>query len=180
MQRIMIIRHAEKPVAGRQDRSVCINGYHKKHELTVRGWQRAAALVRFFAMPTDAHPVSLPRSIFAAAATPTSPSLRSQRTLEPLSSALGIPINLDHAEYEEAALALAVLAAEPPVLIAWHHHSIPQLARHIAGESLAVPADWPDDRYDVVWTLDREPPTGAWQFRQAPQQLFPHDRPHPI
>lgn len=180
MQRIMIIRHAEKPIAGRQDRSVCINGFHAKHELTVRGWQRAAALVHYFTAPRDNHPVSPPRSIFAAVATPTSPSLRSQRTLEPLSSALGIAINLDHAEYEEAALAAAVLAAPSPVLIAWHHHSIPELVRHIAGEALAAPTVWPDDRYDVVWTLDREPPDGAWQFHQAPQRLFSHDRPHPI
>jgi hypothetical protein len=177
MQRIMIIRHAEKPLNGRADRSVCINGFHAKHELTVRGWQRAAALVRFFTTASDEHPVSPPRSIFAAAATAVSPSLRSQRTVEPLSAALGVAINLDHAEHEEASLAAAALAAEPPVLIAWHHHSIPDLVRMIAGDALPCPPAWPDDRYDLLWTLDRAGPAAGWTFRQAPQRLFGHDRP---
>jgi hypothetical protein len=180
MQRIMIIRHAEKPLRGRVDRSVCINGFHAKHELTVRGWQRAAALVRFFTSAGNDHPVSPPRSIFAAAATAASPSLRSQRTVEPLSVELGIAINLDHAEHEEADLAAAVLVAEPPVLIAWHHHTIPELVQRIAGNSVPCPAEWPDDRYDMLWTLDRSSPDSLWRFHQTPQRLFVHDRPDPI
>lgn len=172
----MIIRHAEKPIQGRQDRSVCINGFHAKHELTVRGWQRAAALVRFFTANSDGHPVSTPRTIFAAAATTLSPSLRSQRTVEPLSIATGVEINLNHAEHQEAELAIAALAADAPVLIAWHHNAIPKLVRLIAGEQMPCPLDWPDDRYDLLWTLDRLQSGGEWVFQQAPQRLFPHDR----
>ena len=176
MQRIMIIRHAEKPLPGRPDRSVCINGFHAKHELTVRGWQRAAALVRFFTRPDAHHPVSPPKSIFAATATTVSPSLRSQRTVEPLATALGLAIDLAHAEHEEADLAAAVLAAESPVLIAWHHHSIADLVQLLTQGAVASPADWPDDRYDLVWTLDRETSDGPWTFQQAAQQIFLHDR----
>ncbi len=179
MQRIMIIRHAEKPLPGRQDRSVCINGFHAKHELTVRGWQRAAALVRFFTRPDDHPSISPPRTIFAATATVVSPSLRSQRTVEPLAFALGLPVDLGHAEHEEAALAAAVLAAPPPVLIAWHHHSIPELVRLISEGAAPCPSEWPDDRYDLVWTLDRSSPGDNWVFHQAAQRLFPHDRPAP-
>ncbi|HEY8003807.1 MAG TPA: hypothetical protein VIE16_06230, partial [Phenylobacterium sp.] len=66
----MIIRHAEKH-AGTHERGVNIKGYHTSHELTVRGWIRSGALVRFFApiggLP-DGAPISTPRSIFASAA----------------------------------------------------------------------------------------------------------------
>lgn len=176
MQRIMIIRHAEKPLPGRRDRSVCIDGFHTKHELTVRGWQRAAALVPFFSHPRADVPVSPPQSIFAAAATTISPSLRSQRTVEPLAAALGLAIDLGHAEHEEAALATAALMAPSPVLIAWHHHSIPELVRLISPGTVACPAEWPADRYDLVWTLDRTSHDAPWHLSRAAQHLFPHDR----
>ena len=75
----MIIRHAEKHNGGRE-RGVNLEGIHTKHELTVRGWLRAGALVRFFAPiggTPPGFPISTPRSIFAAAATPaTTTSIR--------------------------------------------------------------------------------------------------------
>ena len=47
-QKIMIIRHAEKP-EHHGPRGVDENGDEDKKSLTVRGWQRAGALVQFFA-----------------------------------------------------------------------------------------------------------------------------------
>jgi len=179
MPRIMIIRHAEKHNGGRE-RGVNIEGVHAHHELTVRGWQRAGALVRFFApvggMPASS-PISTPQSIFASAATPQSPSLRAQHTVEPLAAVLGVRVDNNHAEGEEAAVAAAALAAAGPVLIAWHHSHIPPLARIIAGEQSGCPGDWPDDRFDVVWIFDRsEADGGPWRFSQVAQCLFAHDR----
>jgi len=46
-QKIMIIRHAEKP-EHHGPRGVDENGNEDKESLTVRGWQRAGALVQFF------------------------------------------------------------------------------------------------------------------------------------
>lgn len=183
MQKIMIIRHAEKPANGGTDRSVCVDGFHSKHELTVRGWQRAAALVPFFA-PTHArpegHPISEPKAIFAAGTNEDSPSLRAQRTVEPLAHALGLPIELSFEEYQEDRLAVAVVAAQSPVLIAWHHHSIPLLARLIAGTGPDIPASWPEERYDVVWVLDRAGADGAWTFSKIAQRLFAYDPGEPF
>ena len=179
MTRIMIIRHAEKHGAG-DERGVNIYGVHTKHELTVRGWQRAGALVRFFAplggWPPGS-PISTPRTIFASAATKQSPSLRSQHTVTPLAEALGIRIDNSHACDEEPAIAAAVLTAPGPVLISWHHSHIPILARLIAGPHVACPPFWPDERFDVVWVLDRDDDApGAWRFSQVAQRLFAADR----
>jgi hypothetical protein len=179
----MIIRHGEKH-NGTRERGVNIEGFHTKHELTVRGWQRAGALVPFFSpaggMP-EGSPISTPKSILASAATPKSPSLRAQHTVLPLAQALGVQINKSHAEGEEEAAAMAALAAPGPVLISWHHSHIPILARAIAGPELGFPQSWPDDRFDVVWILDRlEDADVRWRFTQVAQCLFAHDRPEPI
>lgn len=180
MLRIMIIRHAEKHVTGGQDHGVTVQGEPAKHELTVRGWQRAGALAAYFTLaagrPENAL-ISTPRSIFASAAIPESPSLRALHTVEPLAAALDLPINLNHPEGEEAEVAAAALRAPGPVLIVWHHSHIPELARQIGGAHIGCPRDWPDDRYDVVWVLDRDDTPGAgWRFNQVTQQIFAHDR----
>ena len=177
MTRIMIIRHAEKH-NGTTERGVNIEGVHTKHELTVRGWQRAGALVRFFA-PVGGTPegagISTPRSIFASAATAESPSLRPAHTVKPLAEMLGLTIDRSHACGDEAGVAAAALAAASPALISWHHSHIAVLARAVAGPGIDCPDDWPEDRFDVVWVLDRDD-AGAWRFSQVPQRLFAYDR----
>jgi len=183
MRRIMIIRHAEKHHNGAPDRGVSIHGFHTKHELTVRGWQRAGALVRYFAPVGGLHapsPVSTPKTIFASAATPRSPSRRALRTVEPLAHALGVAIDDRFAEGQEAEVAAAALQAPSPVLISWHHSHIVILARVIAGADLEAPTIWPEERFDVVWVLDRDDGAGAWRFSQVPQLLLGYDRPEVI
>ncbi len=183
MTRLMIIRHAEKPSEGPQGRGVSFDGDHDKHELTIRGWQRAGALVRFFSpLPPGASSplISEPRSIFAAAAVRGSPSVRSQHTVEPLAEMLGLKVCCAYAEDQEAGLAQAMLKARSPVLTAWHHKHIPPLVRALAGEAFAFPACWPDERFDVVWVLDREGPGAPWRFAQVTQRLLPGDLDDPI
>jgi phosphohistidine phosphatase SixA len=183
MPRIMIIRHAEKHTDG-HERGVDFDGFHTKHELTVRGWQRAGALVGFFAPPGGlpaGAPISTPRSILASAATKASPSLRAQHTVLALAELLRIEIDKQHADGEEPAAAAAALAAPGPVLISWHHSHIPRLARLIGGDPAGCPVSWPDDCFDVVWVLDRDDgATGPWRFSQVVQRLFANDRPNPI
>jgi len=184
MRRIMIIRHAEKHHDGSPDRGVSIDGIHTKHELTVRGWQRAGALVRFFAPVEGLHaasPVWTPRTIFASAATRESPSRRAIRTVEPLAQALEIPVDVRFQEGDEVPLAAAARTAPSPVLIAWHHTHIAQIVHAIAGAQAPAPPRWPDDRFDVVWILERdEAGDGPWTFTQVAQRLMASDRPDPI
>src|SRR2546430_6645010 len=83
MLKIMIIRHAEKHQHGSRDRGVTEDGRPAHHELTVRGWQRAGALVHLFAPPGGlpaGSRIHTPRSIFASDATGDSPSLRAMHT----------------------------------------------------------------------------------------------------
>jgi broad specificity phosphatase PhoE len=181
MHKIMIIRHAEKHQHGSHGHGVTEDGRHARHELTVQGWERAAALVRFFAPADASHkgsPIQTPRSIFASNATRQSPSLRAMHTARPLADALGIEINHDFAEGEEEGLVSAVVMAPSPVLIVWHHGGISKLAREIAGEQIGCPRQWPDDRFDVVWIVERGGVHGgAWNFSQVAQCLLPDDCP---
>jgi hypothetical protein len=174
----MIIRHAEKHQHGSNDRGVSEDGRPAHHELTVRGWQRAGALVHLFApaggLP-DGAPMQTPRSIFASDATKDSPSLRAMHTVGPLAAALGLPIDHTFAEEEEAALASVVIAAPSPALIVWHHGAIPRLVRKIAGKVSGCPAHWPDDRFDLIWILERNAPHASWSFAQLTQRLLPGD-----
>jgi phosphohistidine phosphatase SixA len=178
MLKIMIIRHAEKHQHGSHDRGITEDGRPSHHELTVRGWQRAGALVHLFAPPgglADCSVIHTPRSIFASDATRESPSLRAMHTAGPLAASLGITVNHDFAEEEEAALAAAVAGAPSPVLIVWHHGAIPRLVREIAGRLPACPGHWPDDRFDLIWILERNAARAGWSFSQITQRLLPGD-----
>lgn len=132
--------------------------------------------MRFFAphrgRPAD--PLSIPCSIFASAATPDSPSLRAKHTVTPLAEDLGLAVHAHFADGEEEQVASALLAAAGPTLVAWHHHSIPALVRAIAGDVAGCPLDWPDDRFDLVWVLERSA-DGRWSFSQAVQRLLAYD-----
>lgn len=178
MLKIMIIRHAEKHQHGSHDRGVNEYGRPAHHELTVRGWQRAGALVHLFAPPGGQPPscrIQTPRSIFASDATKDSPSLRAMHTIGLLATALGIPVNHGYAEEEEAALAAVVVTAASPVLIVWHHSAIPRLVTEIAGQLPGCPVHWPEDRFDMIWVLERNNPRTPWSFSRFTQRLLPGD-----
>jgi hypothetical protein len=181
MLKVMIIRHAEKHQHGSHCLGIAEDGHPSCHELTVRGWQRAAALVPLFASaagPSKASAIQPPRSIFASDATKQSPSLRAMHTAGPLAAALGIQVNHDFAEDDVGGLAAAVLASPSPILIVWHHGHIPKLAKEIAGEQVECPAHWPEDRFDIIWILERHGAgAGTWTFSQVAQHLFPDDCP---
>jgi hypothetical protein len=178
---IMIIRHAEKPageVAG-----VTAEGAQNTEELTVRGWQRSGALVRFFAPTTGAlsdNRLVTPKFVFAAGNAPHSKSLRPQHTVAALGEQLQLPLNTSHLKGDEEALVEEVLTKNGPVLIAWEHEAIPQIVNRITENATSCPQKWPDERFDLVWLLDQPAPAAAWTFDQVPQLLLPGDSNMPI
>ncbi|BEH22859.1 Uncharacterised protein [Burkholderia pseudomallei] len=177
--KIMIIRHAEKPehhvVAG-----VDLQGQPDTKSLTPQGWQRAGALVQFFAPGDDGAPpppLARPMHLFAAYADPATDddSKRPYQTLGPLSAYLGPTASIDDScgKDELQKLVDKVSGLVGTVLIAWEHRRIPSVARLLVEPGVHVP-DWPDDRFDVVWVFDRQ--GSAWQLTQVPQLLLAGDR----
>lgn len=179
--KIMLIRHAERPSADKSNRGVTQDGVKNKEELTVRGWQRAGALVRFFA-PRDNHFVhpalGRPEVLFACKAGPDAPSLRPQHSLLPLAELIQVDFNRDYLEGEEKTLVQKVLASSGTVLIAWKHRNMHVIANAILGNVATAPQHWPFDRFDLVWVFDRR--DGNWTFIQVPQLLLAGDRPDVI
>ncbi len=176
--KIMLIRHAERPSPDKKFRGVNLEGRKDKENIIVRGWQRAGALVRFFAPLEDrfAHPaLARPRALYACKAGPSAPSLRPQQTLLPLSELLtDVTLCCDFYEGEEAALVRQVLAGPGPALIAWKHLTMHVIADLVLGDRTTAPQFWPFERYDLVWVFDRV--GDAWRFTQVPQLLLAGDR----
>jgi hypothetical protein len=176
--KIMLIRHSERPSPDKKFRGIDVFGRKDKESLTVRGWQRAGALVRYFA-PLDGHfshnALARPAILFACKAGPAAPSLRPQNTLLPLSELLsGVEFNCDFYEGEEEALVHKVLSGPGPALIAWKHLTMHVIANLILGDKKTAPQYWPFDRYDLVWVFDRE--GEGYRFTQVPQLLLAGDR----
>jgi hypothetical protein len=61
------------------------------------------------------------------------------------------------------------------VLICWEHHHIPALASAFPSvPGTAIPAEWPGDRFDVVWTFTLVPGTSpVYAFGQVPSSCWP-------
>jgi hypothetical protein len=173
---IMIIRHAEKPVAG----TVGINesGKEDNESLTVRGWQRAGALTRFFSAPPA--PLQTPKAIVASAAIKQdgtgSRSLRPIQTITSLAQFLGIKPDTDHSKGQEGLAGKDICSQPSPVLVCWQHESIPELASAIVNSSQAIPDTWDDKDFASVWMLSFSGASGKWSFEVRQQGLLPGDK----
>jgi len=181
---IMLIRHAEKPSKDGAIRGVTINGSEDPNELSVRGWQRAGALVRFFAWGAEGAPhAPRPDYLFAPGTTPELRSVRGRSTLAPLAGYLALPISTAFHKGEEDLLAGAANRLSGTVLIAWEHHALADLAKALVGSALATPPEWPDHRFDMLWLFERESDgaaEAAWRFSQIPMLLLAGDSRDPI
>jgi hypothetical protein len=175
----MIIRHGEKSQGDGTDAGVTPEGLPDPEHLTVRGWQRSGALVRFFAPPGGqfSRPgVATPDVIFASGVAPHSKSWRPQHTVLALADFLGQQLVLSHPKGGEDALVADILSRDGAVLICWEHEAIPGIANRILGNTATCPQKWPDERFDVLWVLRPTGGAGGWAFTQVPQLLLPDDR----
>jgi hypothetical protein len=177
--KIMVLRHAEKPDDAGVTHAVDEFGVQDPRELTVRGWQRAGALVRFFA-PRDNHfidrRIETPGAIFAAA--PHERSKRSPSTVRPLAQALGLTMRSEFSAKTQVAQMLdAAQACDAAVLVSWRHDSMREIAHRLLGDG-AVSLEWDDARFDMVWVFSRS--DDHWILEQVPQLLLPGDSEVPI
>ena len=177
-QAIVLLRHAEKPVPGSAIRGVDEHGNPDVNGLSVQGWQRAGALVRWLC-PVDRPPrFGQPTFLCAAKTTSRRPSRRPVLTLLPLSRALHLPV---HAEFETNAVADAALAlarTDGTRVVSWRRRLLPSLARATARQlncdAQDIPSNWPADRFDIAWVFVRHPE--GWRFEQETQNLLAQDR----
>ena len=177
----MLMRHAEKPSRSGQVKGVNPAGAEDADALSVRGWQRAGALVRFFAPSLPAGmvpPVATPQFLFAPEMSTSSRSKRSKHTLLPLAEFLRKPICTDFAKGQERGLAAQIRGLSEPVLVVWSRQSIHLIANELTSDVGLAPQEWPEDRFDLVWVFSRD--DSGWRFRQLPQLLLAGDSGQPI
>jgi broad specificity phosphatase PhoE len=173
--RLMLVRHAEKPDESAD--GVTPDGASDEESLIVRGWQRAGALAQFFRVRSE----YTPRVIFAAGTGHKSNSKRPMQTVTPLAALLkhdqGFEFITKYLKDDLQDPIDNVLPRQGPVLIAWEHKLIPALIG-LLPNAPKVPDAWPDDRFDMVWVLDRM--ASGWTFSQVPQLLLAGDSSDPI
>ena len=178
-QVIMIIRHGEKPLPRHHERGITEAGRRDKRSLTVDGWKRAGALVELLAPAAGEPPGSLrrPDAVYGSAAE-HGRSKRSLQTVAPVAERVGVEVVDRYGPGQEAKLAKELAKRSGASLVSWHHHSVGKIIKHLGPVSPPPPRHWPDDRYDVVWTLTRD--GDGWRFEHVPQMVLPRDDPEPI
>ncbi|GAB3261940.1 hypothetical protein [Kineosporia babensis] len=182
---IYIIRHAEKPEdSTKPPHGVDYEGIACEHSLLPRGWQRSGALTVLFDPPPSLPPARLERPTDLISPTyggyHKTAKHRTYQTIQGISARTEVPITSKFAEGLEAELADHVVQhGSGVILICWEHHHIPDIARALPTINPAdIPATWPDDRFDVVWTFTLIPNNGSpsYVFGQIPQELLAGDR----
>jgi hypothetical protein len=181
--KIILIRHAEKPAGSPPPHGVTLKGEREKESLIVRGWQRAGALVGFFA-PTNGSfqdpALAKPQFLYASKPIRHNGSNRPIETITPLAEKLAIRINSNFAKDEAKDMLEEAFLCAGVVLICWQHEFIPKMASYILGNKSATPQDWPEDRFDMTWVFDRDSATAQYSFKQVPQNLLMGDWATPI
>ncbi len=176
----MLIRHGEKPGENGPPHGVNEHGQHDAHSLSVQGWTRAGALAGLFAhAPHHTHPqIVQPSRVLATSPSSEARSRREVDTARPTADRVHVTLEHDHSHGGEKSLAQEVLSRSDPTLIVWHHGTLPKLARHfpVVNEH-DIPDTWPEDRFDLIWVLSREPgETLNYRFSVVPQLLLGDDQ----
>ena len=177
-QIIMLVRHGEKPGEGSPPHGVNHHGERDEHSLSVQGWTRAGALASLFAhAPSASHPhVVRPGRIFATRPTHKAKSEREMHTATPTAHRLKVHVDDSHTHGNEEDLVKAVLGRPEAALIVWHHGTLAKLVSHFPiVNSDDVPKHWPDERFDLIWVLERQPGAEKYRFVVVPQMLLADD-----
>lgn len=158
---IILIRHAEKP-----DDPEDIH-------LTLKGRERAMALVPYLTETPELLTNGLPVALFATAAIKSSHSLRPQETVEPLSKRLKLPIHSSFLNKEYAALARHILTNPEyrgkTVVICWVHDYIPELVEAL-GVRQAARKKWKSGSFDRTYLIIYR--NNATTLLDMPQKLL--------
>ena len=170
---VMLIRHGEKP----DDTSpgVDADGNEDDSSLTDVGWDRARRLADLFDPGQGPLRPGLarPTAIYAAGANDDGEGQRTRETVAPLADRLGITVDTSFGKGDEEKLVEHVIAHPGPTLICWQHGELPAIADAFPSVTPTPPTDWPDDRFDVVWTFTKT--ADGWRFAQLPELVLAQD-----
>ena len=132
-------------------------------------------------LPNHLNHCRTPDAIFAAGIGPGSESKRSVQTAAPLAELLkvsrGTPFVTTYLRRETEPLVRDVLRCSGVVLICWQHRRIPAIARLIAPGLADIPPVWPENRFDLLWILERI--DDNWRFTRRAQRLLAGDAAEP-
>lgn len=174
---VFIIRHGEK-TKSKEEVNFEKWSFKKSKPLSVRGWQRAYALVPLFSMESDFIKKYGPvKALFAPKPDNYYKSVRPIQTITPLSDALNIGIDcnfaLDKDQIPELARSIKEdqLLDNEVVLIAYEHHHIPALLKAFNVKNYLK--QWPNNVFDWVVVLNFDTKTGECiNYSIQPQQLL--------
>jgi broad specificity phosphatase PhoE len=175
---VMVIRHAEKP--DDETHGVDAQGHEDDSSLTPTGWDRVHRLVDLFD-PVEGSPrpgLARPATIYAAHANDQGKGQRTRDTVRPLADRLHITTDTTFGKGDEEELVEHVITQPGPALISWQHGEIPAIADAFPSVTPTPPSEWPDDRFDMVWTFTKT--ADGWHFAQTPELALPADRADPI
>ena len=95
----------------------------------------------------------------------------------PTAKRLKLEVEDSHTHGNEEDLVKEVLGRPESTLIVWHHGTMAKLVRHFPIVNIdEIPKHWPDERFDLIWVLVRQP--GAelkYRFVVVPQMLLADD-----
>ena len=162
---VFIIRHGEK---GPGMSAV---------SLSLKGQERAAALVPFFTQTPELVYQGLPSALFATKIIPGDLSHCALETLNPLSERLRLLTNAHYGKKDYADLAQEVLTnlryQKKTVLICWDYEYIPRLAAALG--VWPEPPKWPEEVFDRVLIITYR--GGQASLVNMPQRLMFGDSP---
>jgi hypothetical protein len=162
---IIILRHGEK--ISDEDR-----------HLSPQGFERAAALAKYFADPQFLNQYGMPAGIFAGSPRAES-SLRSVETIRPTAKALGLRLNSRFDKDDGEGLMESILANPDfdgkTVIICWNRSGIKDLLDPLRDVGGTFPKKWPGEVFNRFWILDQQP-SGEYSFKDLPQNLLPSDQ----
>lgn len=153
---VILIRHAEKPDTG--------------HELSLKGRERAAALVPYFLGNPDVLKYGAPAALYAQKSTKGHASRRPVQTVQGLADTL--KLSIVSFAHEDFAAMVREISAKPAydgktVLICWEHKGIPDVVKAFGVKD--GPSKW--HGFDRTWIITF-PKEGKPAFQDLPQKLM--------
>jgi hypothetical protein len=161
---VILIRHAEKPPEG--------------DDLSLKGKERAAALVPYFLGRPEVLQFKAPVAVYAQGPKKEGSSRRPVETVKGLARALQLDV-IDRYTHEEFPQMVEEILAKKEyegrmVLICWEHKVLPDIARALGVKK--PPAEWHGAVFDRTWVItfvpDRKP-----SLADLPQRLMFGDSP---